>query len=365
MNCCLNVYLLILSLTFCPSQQEVITVDSSNDNDTLCNQTNSHPCKTLHAALKVVTNHDTIYIRSGNYSLIDNTNTTLKYSNVSITGDGSDVTIVERENGTGFGFINVTNISISGLTLSGCGQLRNSTTANVSSNSVMLFRAALYFENVTNVTIDNVVVSNSIGMGVAMYDVTGNVTVTNSIFRNNSVPSHEVDTYPGGGGFSVEFTFCAPGVFGLPNATNVSCETSTNNYAIYLFYNSTFQLNNASIVHVSTTTYANTAYGFGNQQFGRGGGLSVFFRGYAFHNNVTVKECNFIHNRGVWGAGFHSDIVDHSKNNTVTITNSNFTDNSCPINDSFDNGLLSEEVGSGLLFYFLISEQKLKQILLQ
>ena len=347
MNCCFNVYLLILSLKFCPSQQKVITVDSSNGNDTLCNQTNSHPYKTLHAALKVVTNHDTIYIRNGNYSLIDNTNTALTYNNVTITGDGPNVTVVECENETGFGFINVTNISISELALSRCGQLRNSTTANMSSNSVMLFRAALYFENVINVTINNVVVNNSIGMGVAMYDVTGNVMVTNSVFRNNSVPPYEVDTYPGGGGFSVEFTFCAPGVFGLPNATNVSCETSTNNYAVYLFYNSIFQLNSASTVHVSTTTYANTAYGFGNQQFGRGGGLSVFFKGRAFHNNVTINECNFIHNSGVWGAGFHSDIVDHSKNNTVTITNSNFTDNSCPINDSFDNGLLSVNTGGG------------------
>ena len=72
--------------------------------------------------------------------------------------------------------------------------------------SVMLFRAALYFVNVTNVTY--VVVSNSIGMGVAMYDVNGTVTVSNSIFRNNSVPSHELTLYPGGGEFSIQFSYC-------------------------------------------------------------------------------------------------------------------------------------------------------------
>ena len=197
----------ILSSVFSPSQQRVITVDNSND--TLCNQNDSHPYTTLHAALEAVTDNDTIHICNGKYS--HNTNTTLTYNDVTITGNGSDVTIVECDNGTGFGFIDVSNVSISGLTLSGCGQLRNSTTINSSSSSVMLFRAALYFENVTNVTIDNVVVNNGIGMGVAMYDVTGNVTVTNSIFRNNSVPSHELDIYPGGGGFSVEFTYCKPG----------------------------------------------------------------------------------------------------------------------------------------------------------
>ena len=58
--------------------------------------------------------------------------------------------------------ISVNNIGISGLTLSECGQLRNSTTVNTSSNSVMLFRAAFFFENVTNVIIDNVEVSDTI-----------------------------------------------------------------------------------------------------------------------------------------------------------------------------------------------------------
>ena len=351
--CSITILIISLNFAFCPIQANMITVDCNNGNDTLCNQTISHPCKTLHTALEAVRDNDTIiHIISSTCSYTTMRNVTFPYnnvtSNVTITGNGSDVTIVEcNKTGTGFGFINVNNITISGLTLSGCGQLRNSTTTNISSNSVMLFRAALYFVNVTNVAIDDVVVSNSTGMGVAMYDVTGSVTVTNSIFRNNSVPSHELAQYPGGGGFSIEFTFCSPGVFGLPNARNVSCETSSNKNSVYLLYNNIFEFNKATTVDVSTTTYANTAYGFGNQQFGRGGGLSVFFKGNAVKNNVTIDKCEFIHNIAVWGGGFHSDIVDHSKNNILTITNSNFIRNHCPINDSFDNGLLSVNTGGG------------------
>ena len=92
----------------------------------------------------------------------------------------------------------------------------------------------------TNVTIDNVVVSNSIGMGVAMYDVTRNVTVSNSIFRNNSVPSHKLTLYPGGGGFSVEFTYCKLG----GNISSTCCKT--NEGASYLYHHCTFDHNNAS-----------------------------------------------------------------------------------------------------------------------
>ena len=200
--------LVILSSLFGPSKQRVIIVDGINGNDTLCNRNISYSCKALHAGLKAVKDGDTIQICDGNYSY--NTNIALISNDVTITGSGSGGTVIECNNGTGFGFINVTNITISRLTLSGCGKLRNSSTMNISSNAAMLFRAALYFVNVTTVVIDSIVISNSIGMGVAMYDVIGNVTVTNSTFRNNSVPSYELNVYPGGGGFSVEFSYCKP-----------------------------------------------------------------------------------------------------------------------------------------------------------
>ena len=325
----------LLCLAVAPSQQKIISVDYSNGNDTSFKMSDyTFPCKTLHTALEAVGENDTIHIHNGNYSLIDNTNTALTYNDVTITGDGSDVTIVECENGSGFGFINVTNINISGLTLSGCGQLRNSTTANMSSNSVMLFRAALYFENVTNVTIDNVVVSNSIGMGVAMYDVTGNVTVNNSIFRNNSVPSYEVDIYPGGGGFSVEFTYCRPGI------TMCDDDVTTNSNATYSFLACTFKDNTATSV---ATKHATFAFGIGTAQFGRGGGLSVFFKGRATGINIIIDSSQFINNHAIWGGGFLSDFLDYSTDNKLTISTSSFWDNFC----DYDHSVYAIGTGGG------------------
>ena len=338
------IFFLLLCVTIAaPSEQQnvtipydvhtlnVITVDCSNGNDTLCTQNNSHPCKTLHTALEAVRNFTIIQIYSGtcpynNTCTMNNTNTTLTYNNVTITGNGSDVTIVEcNKTGTGFGFTNVNNITISKLTLSGCGQLRNSTTINISSNSVMLFRAALYFVNVTNVAIDDVVVSNSIGMGVAMYDVTGYVTVTNSTFRNNSVPLHELTLYPGGGGFSVEFTYCEPGMVICDNAT-------VNANASYSFMNCVFEDNSATTTN--DIKYTSVAFGVEYPQFGRGGGLSVFFKGNAIQNNVTINNTMFINNSAMWGAGYHSDFLDYSADNKLVIYNTSFLDNHCYYNNS-------------------------------
>ena len=314
-NCCLIITLLIsLSLSHNAYGQTVITVDGKDGNDTMCND-GSHPCKTLDAALNAVEYNTVIKISSGTYN--HNKPSTLNYSNINITGSGISVTIIQCDNGSGFGFINISDINISDLTMSGCGQLRTSTTVNAVSTATLQFRAALYFLNVVNVAMDNIAVINSIGMGVTMYDVTGVVNVRHSILTNNRVPLEDLEKYPGGGGFSVEFTFCEPGVVHLLHTSE--CETSTNINSSYFFYNCTFHSNHATTVNESSTTYVANAYGFRNQQFGRGGGLSVFFKGKAFNNNVTIDTCKFIGNGAIWGGGFHSDIVDHSENNTLNI----------------------------------------------
>ena len=344
-------------LLFRPCQHQGIMADCHNGNDTMCNSNYiTIHCKTLHTALELAEtmrnnnsalDHTTIQINSGNCSYNTINSRTLSFSNVTITGNGSDVTIVECNNsGAGFGFINVSSISISGLTLSGCGQLRNSTTMNTS-DSVMLFRAALYFVNVVNVVIDDVVVSDSIGMGVVMYDVTGNVTVNNSKFRNNRVPSHELTLYPGGGGFSVEFSYCKPGSNYIPS----TCY-NTNEKASYLFRNCTFDHNNGSTLNKAHTSYSIHTFGTGNQQFGRGGGLSVFFKGHSLQNVIKICDCVFDSNYAVWGGGYHSDIVDYSTGNALTLENCTFTNNHC----SYDNSLLTTGTGGGgariaFLFY--------------
>ena len=143
----LLILIILTALHFRSCQQQRIIVDCHDGNDTMCNSNITIPCKTLHTALQLAetmrSNNSrllstTIQIESENCSYNTRSSRTLSFSNVNITGNGSDVTIVQCSSGTGFGFINVSSISISGLTLSGCGQLRNSTTMNTS-DSVMLF----------------------------------------------------------------------------------------------------------------------------------------------------------------------------------------------------------------------------------
>jgi len=319
--------LLILLLNNATTSMKLITVDNENgvdDKSCINSGTSYHPCKTLYQALKGIANDTAVHILNGTYPH-NTTDTTLTFSNVSITGNGAGVTTVQCKNGSGFGFLNATNLYISGLTVLDCGQLRNSTTQNISSYSALLFRAALYYLNVEDVSIDDVLVSNSPGMGVAMYDVTGIVSVTNSNFTNNKVPDDDVSEFPGGGGFSVEFTYCEPGEVD-------PCDVSSNVGASYVFENCVFTFNKASTS--KNIRYLNLAKGFGNQQFGRGGGLSVFFKGRAVSNEVMIIGSQFIGNNAKWGGGFHADFLDTSSYNNVTICDSYFTDNHCEFDTS-------------------------------
>ena len=139
-----------------------------------------------------------------------------------------------------------------------------------------------------------------------------------------------INTYPGGGGVSVEFSFCTPGIVNYCNCTN----------AFYLFKNCKFQHNSAS---TNLHCYATETFGSSNQQFGRGGGLSIFFRGHSLFNKIEISDCVFDSNKAVWGGGFHSDIVDYSTGNVLTLENSDFTNNAC----DYDDNLMTTGTGRG------------------
>ena len=115
-------------------------------------------------------------------------------------------------------------------------------------------------------------------------------------------------------------------------------------------------LQNCSFYNNTASTnlkfYATKTFGIDNQQFGRGGGLSVFFRGHSVQNLIKISDCVFDHNYAFWGGGFHSDIVDYSTGNILTSENSIFTNNFCDYNES----LLTTGTGGGgariaFLFY--------------
>ena len=88
----------------------------------------------------------------------------------------------------------------------------------------------------TNVTLAQVVVQHTDGIGVVMYNTVGENAITYSKFLNNkrNVNIEVSNTFNGGGGLYIEFAFCYPGIPSCFNGTSNIPEkyTSGSNYVI-------------------------------------------------------------------------------------------------------------------------------------
>ena len=256
---------------------------------------------------------------------------------ISLRGLEGGGTTIECEEGIGLSFTSLTDITISNLTFTGCGEVFDSTSLDFTTNkSTVNFLVSIYIYNCTNVTIERVNVVDSRGTGIAIFDTDGLVNVQDSTFNNNGRNDSIIS---GGGGVYVEFTFCPPGII------DDSCThyQKKNQNSLYSFQNCTFTNNNATTLEAERTSYYR-AKGVQFHGLGRGGGLCVVFKGNASRNNVTIKECWFVQNGAIWGAGLWAAFFDSPQNNILSVKNTLFSQNNCYLNGGGG-------VDIGLLFY--------------
>ena len=238
-----------------------------------------------------------------------------------LPGSGTQVMCLGKN--AGFSFVNVTNVEVSNVTFVKCGAIQSSTYVNVETNTLSPFLVSLFFLNCTNVNLVSIKVLNSNGTGLAFFDTGGKVSIIHSLFENNTIKD---STLPGGGGVYIEFTMCPPG---MQNCSVRAKTTKHNSY--YRFINVTLFKN-----------YAKPVQGEGNATFlyqdpervsnglGRGGGLSVTFKGDAKNNTINITSCKLSSNAAVdWGGGLYSIFQDSPQNNILYVSNSEFVQNYC------------------------------------
>ena len=190
----------------------VIEVDSTNGYDTpSCygKKAPVKPCKTLDYVLINGLNFSTtIMIHEGVYNINFHNLSFYDLENVTIYGAGSNLTVIKCSFGTGLGFFNVTHLKLANFTLLGGGRIMNSTSINITTGDVAVFRVAVYLLDCSDVIIEGLMVTNSTGTGLAMYDVTGKVDIINSVFQYNKPLENE--ELPSDGGVSILFSHCNP-----------------------------------------------------------------------------------------------------------------------------------------------------------
>ena len=272
----------------------------------------------LTSALESASTNTSVLIYSGNYDVLNVTFDSVSHITLEKYGEGIVVINCAR-GGTGIAFQNVHNMTITGLEFVGCGRKHFSTSRDFgeSRNEQLVFskfNASLYFLWSSNITMEDVIVRESLGIAIQMYGVIGSNVIANCTFKNNPGGSQEQ-----GGGVYIEFPYCHPGNASCINGSDVHSESISN--AIFLIKGNWFENNIARIYYNrSTFIVPNRIY---HDAFGRGGGLSIYFKGKANSNTMLIENNTFKDNQAVFGGGLFLEFQDSSYNNSITLTKQN------------------------------------------
>ena len=309
-------------------------------------------------------NTATLMIAGGvTYQIKDSTLTQFTFvSGLTISGYGPDldgsssVATLHCGPSVGFSFIRSRKIVFRNIIFDGCGELRNSTSYNLdaSNPNYCQFVAALYFLYCKDVSFESIKVENTLGMGVMIFNTIGNISINNSNFSNNTFqPESDLS---GGGGLYIEFSYCDPYNLSclLSDISNVDLIYTKN--ALYTITNTVFLHNRANI------SYSNASSGIYilpigkyHSAFGRGGGLSAYIIGQATDIRINLKNCSFIGNTALWGAGLLVEFHDSAHHNYLVVEDSKFINNLLHYDE-----ILNEGTGGGgarvAMFMFFVND---------
>ena len=341
--------LLFISLLISGSLGEKIYVNQSSPNSvdsSTCGDIDK-PCATFDLGLiglqKLLAKYGNnevfeMIIAAGNYTF----NTTesgnfFKATNIAIIGVPHNTVSVKCIDLVGFSFVYSRNITVRGITFDGCSQLRNSTSANFRERVFIPTYVSLYFLYCEDVTITDVVIENTQGIAVTLYNVIGQSRIDSCTFHNNSFNN----VISGGGGVYIEYSFCVPTENGpdcLASGKSNVDEKYTSNSMI-LVVNSNFVANVADLTQNVSTSYTfilpHKQY---HSAFGRGGGISTFFKGNAQKNEIKIEKCNFAKNHALWGAGIFAEYQDNAGSNSFSVKDSVIKKNEVSFNDEHNEG---------------------------
>ncbi len=342
----LSVPMLCITILQVTSCLEIYVDKDEGVNDTSCwNGGRVQPCVSLSLALEGMLrfNQTTIWLSRGTYGLGkkggEDTRGDYHYEwmrdiaivayNDSILPQETPSVRIECEQEAGLTFTYTTNITIKGVGFVGCGVFQKSTSRNSTADPFIQLYTALYFLYSSYVTLDHINIERT---RIVMYATTGRNTIANSVFHGNSPRPG----FSGGGGLYIEFPYCSP----VPSDDNCSVTNVPQTYfenSEYFIEHCSFHSNIANILNNTFFTFILPHLGT-HMAFGRGAGISVFFKGSASSNTIYIRDSTFTNNTAIWGAGLFVEFQDDNFNNSLFVNSSVLDGNSCFNSDQKNKG---------------------------
>ena len=319
------IILACLTLTSCSN----ITVIPSSS----CNQ----PCgsavngTTIDQALGGISSGDYLQIQPGCHC-VQKFNVVGNVSDISLIGNGAGVQITCAP-GLGLAFLNVTRLTLQGLTITGCGL--NGSNAIALNNAINAlvdlfiqltreFNVAVVIAGCTDVVADHVTIVNTTGLGLVGVNVAGQSNFTNDVFSFNTDlhcvmfnPLNILGKAAGGGAQFIYVDYLNQSTSG-PVALNI--DNNTFSYNSYCGSEIIFQL------------YRNVFDTLGNRSYavGSGVGLSLSFAQQGYSVQISVQRSTFEKNVGTYGGGTNVIWYATSFDTQIIFSDCTFTENGFP-----------------------------------
>ena len=279
----------LLKYTSCVTPHHVININELNGTNLLSCLNGIAACKSLAYVANETHTKRNVTLKISSPLKISSNIAFSSYVGLTIIGDGPNVTTLVCTSSvkTGLNFSNTTTLTLSDFSISKCGifvQYLNTTAT---------FMVAVLVEECRGINITQVLFHDNNGYGLE-FKRSVNMTITNSIFKDNYYRPVSSDCLTVGGGMSVYH------------------DRQTQHQSYYITISSViFDSNSANRVKIHKYSFDKI-----------GGGLGLQLKN---QTNVTlsVSDCTFLNNSAASGGGMHIF--------SLTFTNCNFADNKAPL----------------------------------
>ena len=305
--------LLLAALVIVDSKE--IHLSSNGSDDDGCGLSNS-PCQTLTFVASNLLKNDAQIIMDISGIVLSDVVVFHSVNNLKITGQNEkqaeiSCNCVFEENSAidsncGMIFERTDNVELTNLMIIGCSMLYN-----ISSN--LYYESGLLIRDCTTLTFNSVTVSQSVGTGMLLMNLAGNVEINNSSFINNSLPFNRSTTtnneiIHGGGGIHILVSAC--------DVTAKTCNQNQSTPANYIIQNTLFMNNALNLTNLQDSFWP----------FSYGGGLGILLIWGVKGNKFNIDNTNFTSNKAACGSGFILHCHE-CYSNTLNINGSHFNEN--------------------------------------
>lgn len=287
-----------------------------------CFTNHFHPCQSLEYVAEHLNDSSNITITITSSSLkLSRVVTFTRIDILLINTWGTTIRCLSKASSRGgIFFANVTNINLYGFTMDGCG-FNYSVWGRC---NILKGLQAMYFSFSSNITLDQVAVINSNGLGILFYESGGHVSVVRCNFSSNIYDHDRIKAFNykllNGGGIAFHHGYYCMKHLKVKIDINFCKFTNNSAFNFGAGINIAFMSRIHFQVQVNNCTFTN------NKVKDSGGAVSVRFPQIPIYSEngyiLNLRKCEFINNLAQFGGAMalqlpYYDVANHPASNRV------------------------------------------------